>query len=283
MIHVPFSPPSSDEPTHAAWVAWRERCADARDQLIATVAAGESAVINDTLYKAEVLLNIYKTLDGPFFGKCAYCETPVVGNQHGDIEHWRPKKAVSDVHGNRVTIDVNGSQQPHPGYYWLAYDWKNLLLSCITCNQPSRSRSTGQVFGKGTRFPVAGSHATTPGEEQHEEPLLLNPIWDDHDPSDHMDVDECGVMIPKSDCGQTCIDVYGLNRDELIIARRRTALHVRCVLHVLWRYPTGGGCGSPSSADLLQLIREIERGQAPYAVVGRAELRRFKEALNDDA
>jgi len=45
--------------------------------------------------------------------KCIYCETKFTHNSPGDIEHFRPKSL----------------------YYWLAYDWKNLFLSCEECNR----------------------------------------------------------------------------------------------------------------------------------------------------
>src|SRR5579872_571430 len=50
--------------------------------------------------------------------KCAYCERIC----KADIEHYRPKKAVDE-------------EAQHPGYYWLCYEWSNLLPSCITCNR----------------------------------------------------------------------------------------------------------------------------------------------------
>jgi hypothetical protein len=58
-------------------------------------------------------------------GKCAYCESPVSGSSQTDIEHYRPKGMVRD-------------KPDHPGYWWLAMDWNNLVLSCMHCNQSRR-------------------------------------------------------------------------------------------------------------------------------------------------
>lgn len=252
MVSVSFSPPES-----AAWNSWRRRCHAACSELIANVAGGESPSINHRLYRDDALLAVYKCSRGPFSGKCAYCETPVLVGQYGDIEHWRPKGAVSDMDGNPVD---------HPGYYWLAYDWKNLLLSCITCNQK----------WKKTRFPVNGSHASEPGGEHAEEPLLVNPLWDD--PEQHLYVDESGVMIELTDRGRACIEVCGLNRPELVRERRREALVISALVELLWAKGIASG-----EEDRLQVITDIKSGKARYAATGRAVLRRFRAKLDADA
>ena len=58
------------------------------------------------------------------YGKCCYCERRV--GDKGDVEHFRPKGAVQQASGTPLI---------KPGYYWLAYDWNNLYLSCSVCNQ----------------------------------------------------------------------------------------------------------------------------------------------------
>lgn len=60
------------------------------------------------------------------YGKCAFCESNVTSVSHGDIEHFRPKKYW-------VQNDFQGRKGP--GYYWLAYNFNNLLFSCQICNQ----------------------------------------------------------------------------------------------------------------------------------------------------
>lgn len=253
MISVSFSPPESAE-----WNTWRRKCRAARAELIADVANGQSPRINDKLYKNKALLDVYKCSRGPFFGKCAYCEAPVRVDQHGDIEHWRPKRAVSDLEGKPVE---------HPGYYWLAYDWTNLLLSCITCNQK----------WKRTRFPVKGQHASQPGAESDEQPLLLNPLSDD--PEQHLYVDRSGVMIARTDRGKASITVCGLNREELVKERLYHTVVIGALIEGLW---TESGAGVPSNEDRVQVIADIISGKAGYAATGRAELRRFKMKLDAD-
>src|SRR5262249_45973388 len=89
-----------------------------------------------------------------FHGKCAYCEHKPQAGYPGDVEHYRPKGKVDE--------DPN-----HPGYYWLAYDPRNLLPSCSRCNQPPTA--------KRTRFPVEGAHSRDSRNLAAEKPLLLNP------------------------------------------------------------------------------------------------------------
>ena len=46
------------------------------------------------------------------FGKCVYCESKILHDQFGDIEHYFPKS----IHPN------------------LAFNWRNLMLACKKCN-----------------------------------------------------------------------------------------------------------------------------------------------------
>src|SRR5207244_3555440 len=67
-----------------------------------------------------------------FHKKCAYCEGKVSGHFPLDAEHYRPKKEVTE---GRTRLGG------HPGYFWLAYEWYNLLLACRDCNS---GHSTGE-------------------------------------------------------------------------------------------------------------------------------------------
>ena len=58
--------------------------------------------------------------------KCCFCEADFTANGYGDVEHFRPKSGYQTV--------VKGPLIK-PGYYWLAYDWSNLLFSCQVCNE----------------------------------------------------------------------------------------------------------------------------------------------------
>ena len=60
-------------------------------------------------------------------GKCCFCETWFAESINLDVEHFRPKAGVRQ--------DLDQKEDELPGYYWLAYRWDNLLLSCNACNR----------------------------------------------------------------------------------------------------------------------------------------------------
>lgn len=75
--------------------------------------------------------------------KCWYCEAKS-SSAPFDVDHFRPKLAIT-VDGAKLT--------GHYGYYWLAYEWSNLRLSCQRCNRPEKSESEA-LHGKGNEFPI---------------------------------------------------------------------------------------------------------------------------------
>lgn len=58
--------------------------------------------------------------------KCCFCESQFTKTSYGDVEHFRPKTAYKKT-GTKGYV--------YPGYYWLSYDWTNLLFSCEICNR----------------------------------------------------------------------------------------------------------------------------------------------------
>ena len=151
---------------------------------------------NFRAYKGE---DVRHALESLFHGKCAYCESRYDVSGPVDVEHFRPKGEVEDV-------------PDHPGYWWLAAEWTNLLPSCLDCNrrryQPTpksfasisgildaahRSGFTPILTGKEACFPIAGSGSRMPGPPPSsqaaaaiaaEQGLLLDPCSDD--PADHL-------------------------------------------------------------------------------------------------
>lgn len=268
MIRITF-----EEPADQAWKEWKEECQTAREELIREVKEGRNPRFS-SLYKDVRLTSVYNADGPPFHGKCAYCESDVLVNQPGDIEHWRPKGAVTDQDGKPLESQIRNSKtgevisRTHIGYYWLAYDWTNLLLSCQSCNRVVRLR--GQRVGKGAQFPVVGFRAVNPNEEVNERPLLINPMFDD--PREHMEVSpQDGIIIPKSERGQVTIDIFGLNiRMPLVRARRHCIRETRLLVHWLKM------AGSMNDTDLEKCIMsrrdEIVSGSVPYSAAGRAVL-----------
>jgi hypothetical protein len=211
----------NSEPSSPTWSKWKEKAADETSRLIEQFKSGNELRFSTALYKAE-----RNAILGNFFEKCAYCESRITVTQHiGDVEHYRPKARVRDMNGSDVLLP---DSRRHPGYYWLVYDWRNLLPACEACNRPG-SNPQGLKSGKHDRFPVLGNHSDSPGKEGEEDPLLLNPLIQD-DPEEHLIFDpETGIVAPKygSQRGRVTIDLLGLNRDALVDARRDAARRAR--------------------------------------------------------
>jgi uncharacterized protein (TIGR02646 family) len=220
------------EPSDPKWKDWTERA----ERETAALIAGSQRKIKEGVYKdaQDWILSI-------FHGKCAYCEVRLdVSQRKGDLDHFRPKKRVTDQSGNLVFI--RGTR--HPGYFWLAYQWSNLLPSCISCNRPGIGPD-GVRRGKWDRFPVAGPYAVASSDDlKREKPLLLNPYEDDPDRHLRFHV-ETGMVISRTRRGEVTIETLGLNREGLIDARLQTIRYVQS----LW-------------ADFMKAISTLDRAAA---------------------
>ncbi len=184
-------------------------------------------------FKAYKHDSVKYELEKLFDGKCAYCESFYASTAPIDVEHFRPKGKIEH-------------SETHPGYWWLAAEWENLLPSCIDCNRKRRQHivlSKEDIVnlsalvkrpktsgGKKDSFPINGIRATDPASSlAAEEALLINPALESDAPSDHIDFhleDDVCVAYPKVDQdgkkskrGIVSIEIYGLNRLGLVQAR----------------------------------------------------------------
>ncbi|UOA28228.1 HNH endonuclease [Pseudosulfitobacter sp. DSM 107133] len=206
----------------------------------AKLAAGE--VLKSDDFSAYGNRAVREALREMFHGKCAYCESKIAGSQDTDVEHYRPKKGVTEADEAGVA---------HPGYWWLAMRWENLVLSCQHCNQ-SRSyhviipdgleteddlrafleRQPKTRAGKLNAFPVEGNAWVTDegGDLATENPLILNPV--DMDPDDHLEwvlFQGASTVRAKggSAVGEATRKILGLNRRWLEEDRRIRLLEMR--------------------------------------------------------
>lgn len=260
MIRLDFVLPVGDQ----TWDAWVAKAEEERQALLAS--PPEQRKIKDKLYKGgrDFLLTATSK-------KCAYCETYLPpGERKGDVEHFRPKGRVRDRRGVVVTVTLAGQQMQHPGYFWLAYDYRNLLPVCGACNRRARDEREGRLTGKGEIFPTLDDwYAAEPAAVDHEKPSLLNPWLPEDDPHEHLIFDpETGLVIGRTDRGKETVELLGLNRDGLP-EERKTACRNVCTRFIFGISATVAGAPDPSCAVM---ISEIESGAIEYAAFCRVQL-----------
>ena len=199
-------------------------------------------------------------LERLFADKCAYCETKGVAGFEWDVEHFRPKGRVAE----------DGA---HPGYYWLAYSWTNLYLSCTFCNQRRKDKPRwndpveAAAAGKVDQFPLdpTGSRIIDPsGDTATEGRLLLDPCEDE--PEEHLSFTPKGSAIVRhsSPKAETSIKVYALNRKRLRDARM---VKVREVLEHIEGYVRAGNDRERAITATLDVLTGSDK---VYAGVVRA-------------
>jgi hypothetical protein len=274
MIKVVFNPPDTE-----AWRAWRKKAELATGKLIKAAARGDALKVSDALYK-----QCRNELFAPFHNKCAYCEDRIVGtNQNGDVEHFRPKKAVHEADGSNVMIsDGNGGVREHPGYFWLAYHWLNLLPSCILCNQLNRT-AAGELVGKGNRFPIkpGGKRAFSPSDKyEDEDALLLHPVL--NDPAEHLIFDpKIGALGGTTEQGRETIRLLGLNRDGLLAERRNAYNHIVMIYAQMIMVKVQAlMSGAPGSTQFFENeLADHVSGKAPFSFAGRVAINDAKRLV----
>lgn len=179
--------------------------------------------------KKDPFPNLWKGYKAVFayaqFEKCGFCECSLLETSYGDVEHYRPKNAISTLREEQEALGIQQEASASiaerllepvcsTGYYWLAYDWSNYLLACTVCNGL-----------KTTIFPVKDNPRAIPPLKTHktEHPLLLNP-FDSKAPSKHLKFKDDGFVMHRSPYGRATIQTCGLYRDTLQRARKRIAV-----------------------------------------------------------
>lgn len=195
--------PKGDAPPTLA--AGSDKAYEALDKQIR--ASQKTLSFNTGLYGSE---QVRSALNISHYGKCAFCEVIIEPAATAQVEHFRPKGAV---------INEGSGTLQRPGYFYLAYQWDNLLLACPKCNSATY---------KGNRFPLRDERqrAASKAELSREKPLLLNPFLEDPRKRIHF---RRGVAFPIK--GDTIADVtiklLGLNREPLVDARREHLVYVK--------------------------------------------------------
>jgi hypothetical protein len=251
----------------AEWQSWRDKAKQEMERLVRAYHQWDEVSLQDELYKQAMpfLLKL-------FHGKCAYCETVISSNQPGDVEHYRPKGRIRDEQGKIIKIKVANREIDHPGYWWLAYDWRNLLPSCIDCNRRRRHGDENAPAGKAECFAVRGTRAVMPDDDlDREQALLLNPATAGFDPARHFQFMPDGTLKPLTDEARYSCELLGLNlRETLVTQREEEYLAASQALAYLLSHAVGAPRGMMTMTR--RQINDMWEGRSPYSAFARQAL-----------
>lgn len=154
-------------------------------------------------FNFEIDQNLKKYLSKKFHRKCGYCETAINATTSDAIDRYRPNNGVRDQ--KEYFQDL---------YWWLAFEWDNLVYCCKECNQY-----------KANYFPIEGQRVRSQMDDiKKEDPLLINPVTDF--PEKHFNYSESGEIIPLTIRGAQTIELLRLNRTFLINERKKAKIKI---------------------------------------------------------
>jgi len=184
-------------------------------------------------------------LNAAQFGKCAFCEAKFV-NDDAHVEHFRPKGKVDQY---------PSGPSSYPGYYWLAYEWSNLLLCKSTTNSsikrnffPLRGRVTRNLNHLGTNI---------------ESSLLIDPAAED--PRDHIRFygEEIKGITAR---GRRNISFFDLRNAQIDESRRKHYRALKAIkVGVDALLATGSTVNDPDVAEMIAILKESVLPSAQFS------------------
>lgn len=197
--------------------------------------------------------------------KCWYCESKQIRSDK-PVDHFRPKNSVSEATG-------------HPGYWWLAFDWKNYRYSCTYCNSKRRDINGGTEGGKQDHFPIIPppQHARSSSDPLDRAKLL--------DPTNDNDTKLLtflpnGFPYPtKSDQGSIervgeSVRLYHLDYGPLVKKRKRLADDI-CQLVNYANVARASGDEDSYRFNKKEIIKRV-RANAEYSIAARVYLQAYR-------
>ncbi len=157
-------------------------------------------------FNSEIDTSLKPILHKEFHGKCGYCETSLT-LPNGIVDRFRPHNGVRDKSDYFPDL-----------YWWLVYEWTNLIYSCRVCSQY-----------KANYFPIFGNRnellTSNLGLERR---MLLNPCEDE--PSMHLGYSKARLK-PLTDQGLQTIELLNLNRAQLVHSRLKSISEIDSILN----------------------------------------------------
>ena len=211
-------------------------------------------------FDTSVLNSIKKDLLKLCNGKCAYCESKLGVISDGDIENFRPKSGARGLNSNDYAPQH---------YWWLAYEWDNLLIACQICNQKYK-RDYFPLENEELRANIGAKES----ELLLEQALLIDPCIEN--PNEHIEFNEDGFAKELSKKGKVTIEILGLNRIELVENRRNTVEQLKDRLETL---KSTTNLSNKFTKNLLTYINELysENPRQEYVAVQRTVFNNWHE------
>lgn len=203
--------------------------------------------------------------------KCWYCEVKQERSDNA-VDHFRPKSI----------------------YPWLAFEKGNLRYSCTYCNSLRKNPETGETEGKADSFPLfnEAQRATVPGQEAHENPILLDPCRT-QDPGlldFYADGRPC-ARYPEHDArkrrAETSIKTYHLDHPDLVEKRRMLAAEITATINeadaLFDQCDTGNPAIDNAFSGLIRTLRNAVSESAELSAFARTILKGARDKLWVDA
>jgi hypothetical protein len=181
--------------------------------------------------------------------KCFLCESKITHIAFGDVEHFRPKGGYRQSSSDRLIT---------PGYYWLAYEWDNLLLACQLCNQLFK-KNLFPLIDPGTR---ANPRTRSVKREQ---PLFINPSVDKPEVLISFRK-EVPYPINDNPKGKATIEGLGLKRQKLNERRLERYVELKLLYDIAFRIPSI----EPESSMAKDLLDKAVQDSAEYSNMARS-------------
>jgi len=227
-----------------------------------------SAFINQN---SRVWQRLKPELERISHNKCWYCETKNIRTDF-HVDHHRPKNKLKNE--NLV--------EEKEGYWWLAFDYRNLRLACSYCNC-LHTGADGITRGKSDRFPLlSGScRACSPDSNIDDEmPLLLDPtncsdpsmLWfiDDGRASPSFSEDD-GVPYLRA---VSTIDILNLNDIKIVEERKRLWNHCMRLIEkgdkAFEKYQNGSAAGKKEFEMIVLEMNELIQPPSEFSAAARA-------------
>jgi len=247
---------------------WKREARQLTEQLARIPEDQRSAFINQN---SRVWQRLKPELERLSHNKCWYCETKNI-RADSHVDHHRPKNKVKNE--NHV-----GETE---GYWWLAFNYKNLRLACSYCNC-LHTGADNITRGKSDRFPLlSGScRASSPDSNIDDEvPLLLDPtnrsdpsmLWfiDDGRASPSFSEDD-GVPYLRA---VSTIDILNLNDVKIVEERKKLLNHCMQLIErgdrAFEQYKNGSPTGKKEFEMIILEMNELTQPHSEFSATARA-------------